>query len=123
MWAVGGAISGALIQSWDILEYWENGHAPPWAWWVWVGIGVVTGSTLELYALFHPELGDTLSEQIWNLERGGRSLVVFLCLWAAWVVASGSTWPSFGVMFFIWAAYHFTRDAPRGWDKKSSMKG
>jgi hypothetical protein len=107
-WAVLG-VGSALT----IIAATEAGWAAPrhvWAWWSLPGI--VGGGVLELAALLRPGRGDTLSEHVWKLQGGWRSLIVVTCGWLAWWLATGVAWPSAGIFFLGWVSYHFALEAP-----------
>lgn len=108
VWAVCGVGSAvALIVAHEI------GVDTPrnvWAWWAIPG--VLFGGTIEIAALIRPGAGDTLSEHVWQLQGGWRSLVVVFVLWVAWWLATGVAWPSAGIFFLVWCAWHFAFEAP-----------
>lgn len=85
---------------------------PPGVWGWWALPGVLFGGGIEIAALIRPTRGDTLSEHVWSLQGGWRSLVVAFCLWVAWWLVTGDGWPSAGVAFLLWVAWHFALEAP-----------
>lgn len=85
---------------------------PARVWWWWALPGIGGGLALETVALLSPNRGDTLSEHVWRLEGGWRSIIVTFCLWAAWWLATGSAWPSAGIFFLVWTAWHFAFEGP-----------
>jgi hypothetical protein len=108
VWAVLGVGSAlAIIVAQEIAVDLPRGV---WAWWALPG--VLGGGLLELGALLSPRAGDTLSEHVWRLDGGWRSLIVVACLWLAWWLATGVAWPSAGIFFLGWVAYHFALEAP-----------
>lgn len=107
-WALGG-VGTALA----IIVAQELSMTLPHNIWRWWAIpGVLGGGTLEIVALTSGRKGDTLSEHIWQLQRGFRSIIVVFCLWAAWFLATASAWPSGPIFFMCWCAYHFAFEAP-----------
>jgi hypothetical protein len=108
IWAACGlgsalAIIGALELGWQ---------APPHIWLWWAIPGVVYGGALEIAALVSPGTGDTLSEHVWQMPVGWRSLISVYCLWGAWWLATGSAWPSVLIAFLLWCAWHFSFEVP-----------
>lgn len=109
-WGLGGVGSALAIIALQEL----NVPLPPhiWRWWAVPGLGGF--ALIEGAALLSPARGDTLSEHVWNLRGGFRSLSVTFMLWVAFWLASGNAWPSSGVFGCLWVAYHFWD--PLGWE-------
>lgn len=110
-WAVAGvgtalAIIAATEVGWTPLDH---------VWWWWAIPGIAAGGLLEIAALRNPAPGDTLSEKVVALGEGPLSLVIAGCLWLMWWLAFGTAWPSAGIMFVGWCAWHWSTWRPEHW--------
>lgn len=110
-WALAG-VGTALT----IIAATEVGWQPPDGVWLWWAIpGVLGGGALELWALWDTRPGNTLSEIVVALGEGPLSLIVVGCLWLMWWLATGSAWPSAGIAFVGWCAWHWATWRPEHW--------
>ena len=108
VWAVGG-LGTALVLIVAIELGWNaTGHV----WWWWALPGAVGGATIEIAAIARRGRGDTLSEHVWAMDTSWRSLTVTTVLWLAWFLATADPWPSAGIFFLGWTAYHFALEGP-----------